>query len=94
MPPDYYRPSKGRISEDDQSLKAYFEATFVQKLAQQDPTYTAATYQQEAYGTGRLLRRLFRLAIQGVGSWDDIRRYEHFVEDWDAYIAGSTTVKM
>ena len=89
LDPSFYNEGNGRLSPEDQAMRAYFENSFVQRMSLLSPAYTPAAYQDEAYGTGRWLRRLSRFAIHGFGYSQDFSRYEKFVREWDEFQARS-----
>jgi Phosphotransferase enzyme family len=83
LPADRYAESSGKLSEDDRSVKTYFEESFVRRLSHEKPSYDMATYQDEAYGRGRWLRRLAWFAVDGFTEGEVVHRFDHFVDDWE-----------
>lgn len=62
------------LSEDEKLLKEHFD-TSIEKLI---PGYTAGAYRE-----GRWIRRLWRFAMDGFSSNEDVKRYDTFMEDWE-----------
>ena len=87
LDPCRYDERNGRLPKEDQELRAYFETTFVQKLSSRTPEYNLAAYYDEAYGTGRWLRRLFRFAERGFHRNSDDDLGDKLVQDWDEFKA-------
>ena len=83
--PHRYDACNGRLSEEDQAMRTYFEQAFVEKLSRRVPNYNMETYQDEAYGKGYWLRRLARFAIQGISDSFQYRRFERLAREWDEF---------
>ena len=83
--PHRYDACNGRLSNEDQAMRAYFEQAFVEKLSRRVPNYDMETYYDEAYGKGYWLRRLARFAINGITSSFDLRRFERLAREWDEF---------
>lgn len=86
LDPDRYKDGNGRLSADDQRLRAFFEDELAKGLAQVHKRYDREAYIEEAYGKGRWIRRFARLAKDGVHSDWDLKRFKHFDKDWSAYV--------
>lgn len=81
LPPDHY----SELSGDAQRIKQHFEASFADKVLSISGIATMKTYVDEAYGTGRWIRRLWDFAKHGFGSNEDVNRLENLEREWSQY---------
>lgn len=75
LPPNRYDASSGRLSEDDRRIREHFETSFVQGLQEVYPGYNRDDYSEEAYGVGRVIRKVAYFAIEG---FTDVREFDTF----------------
>ncbi|KAK3624587.1 hypothetical protein LTR56_020934 [Elasticomyces elasticus] len=69
-------------------VKEYFESSFAERVMRiDDATTSKRTYMDEAYGTGRWLRRLWRFARYGVNDQHDVERLERLELEWSQHIS-------
>ncbi|KAK5726718.1 hypothetical protein LTR15_002606 [Elasticomyces elasticus] len=76
------------LTGDPCRVKEYFESSFAEQVMHIDDTTTSKqTYMDEAYGTGRWLRRLWRFARYGVNDQNDVERLERLELEWSQHIS-------
>jgi len=79
FPIDRYAKGNGKLLDEDQRLKEYFEQQMVGKLG-----LTMQCYMDEVYGRGRWLRRLWRFAKEGFSDGEQYKRFLAFKREWEA----------
>ena len=85
LPSDRYTEESGRLVGDDVQVKQYFEEQMLKSLSLANPSINIAAYNDEAYGKGQWIRRLWRFALHGIESSYDLGRFERFQRDWATF---------
>ena len=80
--PSRYDSEGSRLSQEDQQTREHFEERFISGLAAMYGEHDKKTYQEDAYGKGRWIRRLARFAIYGASDGQNWKRFDHFSEEW------------
>jgi len=78
LAPTYYSGIEG----DDQQIKRRFEEKYIKKVMALGHHGRMEAYVDEAYGTGRWLRRLWRFARYGFSSEQDVKRLNKLEQEW------------
>jgi hypothetical protein len=73
------------LAEDAKRIKQHFEAAYVDKVMSIGGGASIETYHDEAYGTGRWLRRLWYFAKHGFHSNEDMKRLYRLEQDWSEH---------
>lgn len=83
FPPEMY----SNIDKNAQIVKKHFETLFIEKVMSIEGRRSAEAYQEEAYGAGKWLRRLYWFAEHGVRHDRDLMRLEDLEADWHIYLS-------
>lgn len=82
---DRYAPKSERLSPENAKIKEHFEQCFIRGLRELDSSMTTDAYFDDAYGSGRWLRRLARFALHGGSYSQDFQRFQHFDRQWSRF---------
>ncbi|KAI9665049.1 MAG: hypothetical protein M1821_006497 [Bathelium mastoideum] len=82
LPPKWYAPGSTKITEDEHRIKDHFETCFARRMALLYPGYTKLRYLDEAYGRGRMVRRVEQCVSDGLWSTWAGAQLEQLCKEW------------
>ncbi|KAI5203895.1 hypothetical protein E4T39_03959 [Aureobasidium subglaciale] len=87
LPLEFYKEiNADHLTAEDVKIKERFEQVLVEKLYQRYGSKALEAYQDDAYGRGRWLRRVWRFANEGIFSspnHDD--RFDQLLKEWTEF---------
>lgn len=93
MPLEYYTEiNEDHLTVEGAKVRQRFEEVLVEKLYK--PQYgekALSQWRDDAYGRGRWLRRIWRLAYEGIGSVTAIPRFEQLEREWKAFTGAESS---
>ncbi|KAF2239095.1 hypothetical protein EV356DRAFT_502042 [Viridothelium virens] len=83
MPLNRYADDSDKITEEGHCIKNHFYNCFVKKMALHYPGYSKSRYLDEAYGRGRVIRRILPFTYCSSGRYNEYwERFAQLSKEW------------